>query len=410
MRIAFLTPQYPKVSHTFIRREIRALEERGHSVLRISIRKPEAGMTVDAADEVERTRTIFCLAAGPRRLLGAVARTCLQRPFASLAVLGRALRSGFRSERGLVVHLAYWIEACFVRSLLQDERVEHLHVHFGTNAAMVALFVRALGGPPFSMTVHGPDEIDSPIGHRLKEKIEASAFTVGISHYTVAQLRRWVEPRHWSKIHVVRCSIDERFLEDAVPVDGGSRTFLCIGRLCPQKGQLTLIEAFAAVARELPEAKLVLAGDGEMRPEVEAAIRRFDLGRAVEITGWVDEASVRERLRSCRVMVLASFAEGLPVVLMEALAMRRPVISTYIAGIPELVRPGENGWLVPASDVESLANAMREALACPAAVLAEMADRGTELVRQRHHWSIEAQRLERLILDAGGQAGQGTGR
>ena len=104
-------------------------------------------------------------------------------------------------------------------------------------------------------------------------------------------------------------------------------------------------------------------------------------------------------------MVLASFAEGLPVVLMEALAMRRPVISTFIAGIPELVRPGENGWLVPASDVDSLACAMREALECPSGALAEMADRGAELVRRQHHPSIEAERLERLILDSAREAG-----
>ena len=400
MRLAYLTPQYPKVSHTFIRREIQALEARGHSVLRISIRRPDGSLTVDAADEAERARTIFCLAAGPRRLLGAVASTCLRRPLRSLGALRRALGMGMSSERGLVAHLAYWVEACFVLSLLARERVEHLHVHFGTNAATVALFVRAMGGPSFSMTVHGPDEIDSPIGHRLREKIEASAFTVGISHYTVAQLRRWVSPELWSKLHVVRCSVDEVFLSDSVPVNGASRTFLCIGRLCAQKGQLTLIEAFAAVARDVPDAKLVLAGDGEMRPEVEQAIRRWNLDDAVEITGWLDEANIRARLRACRVMVLASFAEGLPVVLMEALAMRRPVISTFIAGIPELVRLGENGWLVPASDVESLANAMRQALACPSGVLAEMADRGAERVRRQHHPAIEAERLERLILES----------
>lgn len=410
MRIAYLTPQYPKVSHTFIRREIQALEERGHVVVRISIRQPESSMTVDAADEAERARTIFCLAAGPLRLLGAVAGISLRRPLASLAVLGRALSMGLRSERGLIAHLAYWVEACFVLALLEDEGIEHLHVHFGTNAATVALFVRALGGPPFSMTVHGPDEIDSPHGHRLAEKIAASAFTVGISHYTVAQLRRWVAPELWSKLQVVRCSIDEQFLDDGRPVNGASRMFLCIGRLCAQKGQLTLIEAFAAVARDVPDAKLVLAGDGEMRPEVEAAIRRLKLGESVEITGWLDEANVRARLQACRVMVLASFAEGLPVVLMEALAMRRPVISTYIAGIPELVRPGENGWLVPASDVESLANAMRQALESSSGELAEMADRGAELVRRQHHPSIEAQRLERLILESARAPGPGTRR
>jgi glycosyltransferase involved in cell wall biosynthesis len=397
MRLAYLTPQYPKVSHTFIRREIHALEKRGHAVLRISIRKPAASMTVDPADEAERERTIFCLAAGPQALLAAVARALVRAPGASLASLAEVLRMGLGPERGVLAKLAYWVEACFVLSVLRRERIEHLHVHFGTNAATVALLVRRLGGPPFSMTVHGPDEIDAPRSHALREKVEASSFTVGISHYTVAQLRRWARTEDWPKLHVVRCSVDEAFFREAVPVEPASQTLLCIGRLCPQKGQVLLVAAFAALLREHPGARLVLAGDGEMRPEVEAAIRRFGVEDAVEITGWIDEAQVRGRLRACRALVLASFAEGLPVVLMEALAMHRPVISTFVAGIPELVRPGENGWLVPASDADALTEAMGRALRLPGAALAEMGARGAERVRELHDPASAAARLERLI-------------
>jgi glycosyltransferase involved in cell wall biosynthesis len=397
MRLAYLTPQYPKVSHTFIRREIHALEKRGHVVLRISIRKPAAGMTVDPADEAERERTVFCLAAGPKALLAAVAQALLRAPGAGLASLAEVLRMGLGPDRGVLAKLAYWVEACFVLSVLRRERIEHVHVHFGTNAATVALLVRRLGGPPFSMTVHGPDEIDAPRSHALREKVEASSFTVGISHYTVAQLRRWARPEDWPKLHVVRCSVDEAFFREAVPVDPASQTLLCIGRLCAQKGQVLLVAAFASVLREHPGARLVLAGDGEMRPEVESAIRRSGLEHAIEITGWIDEARVRERLRACRAMVLASFAEGLPVVLMEALAMRRPVISTFVAGIPELVRPGENGWLVPASDADALAEAMGRALRLPGAALAEMGARGAERVRELHDPASAAARLERLI-------------
>lgn len=192
MRLAYLTPQYPKVSHTFIRREILALEAAGHEVVRISIRKPDATMTVDAADTEERGKTVFCLAAGPGALAGSVLENVAKRPVATLRTLVHALGLGLSGGRGLVAHIAYWVEACFVRRLLEAERVEHLHVHFGTNAATVALLVRELDGPPFSVTVHGPDEIDAPAAHQLAAKIHAAKFIAGISHYTVAQLRRWV--------------------------------------------------------------------------------------------------------------------------------------------------------------------------------------------------------------------------
>jgi len=397
MRLAYLTPLYPKVSHTFIRREIRALEERGHSVLRVSIRRAEAALTVDPADEEERRRTVFCLGAGPLALLRAVAATLLVAPLACLAALAHSLRLARTSRRGVVAHVAYWVEACFIAGLLRRERIEHVHVHFGTNAATVALLIRRLGGPPFSMTVHGPDEIDDPIGHAIADKVAASRFTIGISHYTVAQLRRWSAPEHWSKLHVVHCSVDDAFLADARPVDAGSRALVCVGRLCPQKGQLTLVEAFAEVARRIPDARLVLAGDGELRDAVEARIRELDLRERVTITGWIDEAAVRRQLGLARALVLPSFAEGLPVVLMEALAMHRPVVSTYIAGIPELVIPGENGWLVPASDVDALRDAMLEVLSTDPAKLSEMGARGALRVRERHYATHEAGRLEKLL-------------
>jgi glycosyltransferase involved in cell wall biosynthesis len=397
MRLAYLTPQYPKVSHTFVRREIHALEAAGHDVLRISIRRPDGELTVDPADRAEREKTVFCLAAGPARLAAAVAATALRRPGPALRTLGRALRLGLAGGRGPIAHLAYWVEACFVLGRLEAHGSEHVHVHFGTNAATVAWLVRDLGGPPFSMTVHGPDEIDAPLAHRLGDKIRASRFTVAISHYTSAQLRRWVPPSEWSKLHVVRCSVDEGFLDAATPVPETSRTLLCVGRLCPQKGQLVLLEAFAAVADRHPDARLVLAGDGEMRADVEAAIARLGLGARVEITGWIDEAAVRGHLAACRALVLPSFAEGLPVVIMEALAAGRPVLSTWVAGIPELVRPGENGWLVPAADREGLAVALEAVLTTPAERLTEMGERGARAVRERHHAATEAGRLAALF-------------
>lgn len=396
MRIAYLTTQYPKASHTFVRRELQELERRGHFVSRIAIRRPDARV-IDPADVEEDGRTLHCLAQPRGRLLGATARVAATRPGAFVAALGTALQMARTSPRGFVRHVAYLVEACFVLEHLLADRIEHVHVHFGSNSAAVARLVRRLGGPPYSMTVHGPDEFDSPIGYSLAGKIEDAAFVVAVSSYGAAQLRRWVEPAHWPKIHVVRCAVDERFLEPGPPVHEESELLLCIGRLSAQKGQILLVDAVAELVKEGFAGRLVLAGDGELRPTLEERIAHHGLADHVEITGWVDEERVRALLRDCRCLVLPSFAEGLPVVLMEALAMARPVVSTYVAGIPELVRPRENGWLVPAGDPAALAGALREVLRTPAAVLDRMGRAGRERVRERHRLVTEVDALEALL-------------
>lgn len=401
MKLAYLTTQYPKASHTFIRRELQALERRGHEVVRIAIRRPEARV-VDPADLEEDARTFHCLAQPSKRLLKATLREAVRAPLAFLAALRRTLAMGRTSHRGLLRHIAYLAEACLVLEHLRDQQVEHVHVHFGSNAAAVARLVRRLGGPRYSMTVHGPDEFDSPVGYSLAGKIEDAAFVVGVCSFGSAQLRRWVDPAHWPKIHVVRCAVDERFLGPVEPIAENADELLCIGRLSAQKGQVVLVDAMAELVKEGFAGRLVLAGDGELRGAIERRIAEHGLGHRVEITGWVDEARVRALLARCRCVVLPSFAEGLPVVLMEALASARPVISTYVAGIPELVQPGENGWLVPAGDTAALTHAMREAVRAPAAVLDRLGRAGRERVRELHHLDTEVARLEALLQGARG--------
>lgn len=397
MRIAYLTTQYPKISHTFIRRELRELETLGHEVLRLAIRRAESAV-VDPADIEEGRRTVHCLSQRWHRLLVGGLRTAILRPRSFLHAAKMALHMGRRSERGVLRHLAYVAEAAFLCDVLRRHRIEHLHVHFGTNATAVARLIRAMGGPTYSFTLHGPDEFDAPRSFQLAEKQADAAFTVAITDYCSAQLRRWADPVHWPRIHVVHCGVGDAFAGQAEPVDPDSLTFVCVGRLCPQKGQLLLVEAMGRLHEKGLRPRLVLAGDGEMRAEVEGRIGELGLSDWVEVTGWVNERQVREHLRAARAFVLPSFAEGLPVVIMEAMALGRPVISTYVAGIPELVRPGETGWLVPAGNVELLAEAMAEAYEAHADCLTQMGRRGAALVEVRHNTRTETQRLEALFL------------
>jgi colanic acid/amylovoran biosynthesis glycosyltransferase len=399
MAIAYLVNQHPRFSQSFIRREILALEAAGIPIQRFSIRSGDADV-VDPADQREAaiTRVVLKGGIGGMLRLGlAVARTAVSHPIGLWQGLKLAIESGKRSDRGLPVHLIYWAEACVLLHWFRAAQIHHVHVHFGTNSTLVAMLCRAMGGPGYSFTVHGPEEFDRMVGIALGEKIRRSAFVVGISSFGRSQLYRWCEAEHWPKIHIVHCGVDQQYLKPAnYPIDAAPN-LVCVGRLCEQKGQLLLVEAARELARSGLPFQLTLVGDGPLRAPLEQRIAEYGLTQQVIITGVATGAQVQQHLLHSRAFVLPSFGEGLPVAIMEALALQRPVISTYIAGIPELVRPGVNGWLVPAGSVSDLAAAMREALTAPVEQLEAMGQAGALAVAQHHDITQEAQKLARLF-------------
>ena len=185
---------------------------------------------------------------------------------------------------------------------------------------MTALLCREMGGPPFSFTAHGPEEFDKALGLGLDEKIRRAAFVVAISEHGRSQLCRWVPYEEWSKIQVIRCGLDPMFL-DAQPVPvPKARHLVCVGRLAEQKGLPTLIEAAGRLRAEGVDFTLTLVGDGPLRGELERLIARHYLAGHVCLVGWQSNAAVRDLIQTCRATVLPSFAEGLPVVIMESLA------------------------------------------------------------------------------------------
>jgi colanic acid/amylovoran biosynthesis glycosyltransferase len=396
MRIAYLINQYPKISHTFIRREIRAQERQGIDVTRIAIRGWDADV-LDEDDKSEQLKTRYVLRDGAASLLIAAFAMALSHPVQFYQGLGLAFRMSRSSDRPLLLHLAYLAEACRIQRWLTQGRIEHLHAHFGTNSAEVAMLTHALGGPPWSFTVHGPEEFDKPQAIGLPEKIRRCAFVIAISSFGRSQLFRLVEHSLWPKIHVVRCGLDRAFHQNAASPSPITRNFVCVGRLCEQKGQLLLIDAARRLVERGEQFSLTLAGDGELRPDLERLIDKYNLRNNVRITGWLSSEQVRTELISARALVLPSFAEGLPVVIMEAMAVKRPVISTFVAGIPELVKHGQNGWLVPAGDVDELADAMQECLATPPEVLERMGAAGFQAVAAHHDVDKEAALLADLF-------------
>jgi glycosyltransferase involved in cell wall biosynthesis len=398
LRLAYLTNKYPAVSHTFIRREILELERRGHHVVRVAIRSA-GGVLVDAADQREQHLTLHVLELPRLRLAAGVLRTLLTAPLAALRGLAQARALQRASDRGWLRHLAYWIEALFLLQHFARERIQHVHVHFGTNPAAVALLVHTMGGPGYSLTVHGPDEFDAPGPLALSAKVAEASFAVAISDFGAAQLKRWARLEDWSKVQVVRCTVGEAFLALEAPNTPGEG-FVCVGRLSAQKGHFVLVEALRILRERGLAPRLVFAGDGELRGDLERAAAAAGVASQIEITGWIDERQVRERIRASRALVLASFAEGLPMVLMESFAVGRPVVATRIAGVPELVEDGVNGWLVTAGRADLMADALERCMRATPDELALFASRGKAAVRERHETQTEGAKLEALLLRA----------
>ena len=390
--LGYLINVYPMASLTFIRREIAAIEAEGRPVRRYALRAWDTEL-VDPEDHAEAARTRRVLDAGLPRLALAMIATALARPSRFVRAFASAWRLGGVSALGRVMHLVYLAEACLLRRWMEQDGITHLHAHFGSNSTDVALLSRLLGGPPYSFTVHGPEEFDKPISLSLGEKIEHAAFAVAISSFGRSQLWRWAGPGDWGKIHVVHCGVDPLYLDTPPSPPASSPRLINIGRLTGQKGQLLLVEAAALLRDRGRDFEIIVIGGGTLRQALEDRIRDLGLGSRVKLVGWKTGDEVVRELLDSRGMVLPSFAEGLPVVLMEALALRRPAISTYIAGIPELVRPGETGWLVPAGDSEKLADAIAQLLDAPLDQLERMGAEGARSVAREHDVRIEARKL-----------------
>lgn len=393
MNLAYILNTYPQPSHSFIRRELRALERGGAKITRLAMRRSDMAL-VDPGDREEAAQTEYVLDRGALRLFGSMILQALRAPLAFTRALRLAIRCGRVSDRGVLRHLVYLAEAAQVVRRCRQAGVDHMHAHFGTNAACVAMLAHALGGPGYSFTVHGPEEFDAPRDLSLGLKLDRAAFAVGVSEFGRSQLKRWAGFATWPRLKVVHCGIEPAvFPIDPAPIPTDPLRLVSIGRFAEQKGQMVLINAMAELRETHPGIHLSLVGDGEMRGALEAEISRSGLEGSVTLTGWLDEASVRSEITAAHALVMPSFAEGLPMVVMETMACARPVIATYIAGIPELVQPGRTGWLVPAGDVSALVGAVAELAGTPPETLAEIGRAGRVRVLERHDSDVEARKL-----------------
>ena len=399
MKLAYLLNSYPMTSTTFIRREIAAIEKAGMPVKRFAVRHWSERL-VDPQDMSERCRTEYLLTGQGGRLVGGMARYALFHPrgfgeaFEAAGDMHRAAGGGF------VRHSAYLAQAIRLKTRCAQLGIDHVHAHFSTNAATVAMLCRRLGGPRYSFTVHGPDELEELATNSVADKAGHAAFIIAISAYCRDRLLAYLPEHLADRVRVLPCGVDLADYPAEPSPPPMSARLLSVGRLCPQKGQVEIPAAVATVVRDHPGLSVVLIGDGESRAAIEREITGTGTGGRVKLLGWRTNAEVRRRIGETRALLLPSHAEGLPIVIMEAFAMGRPVITTRIAGIPELVDE-KCGWLVEPGDARGLAAAIASAMAATKAALAKMGREGRKRVVARHDIDRIAPELIRLFERAG---------
>jgi len=397
MIIAYITGQYARASDTFIRNEVIGLRRLGHQVHTFSIRRDPASKGLDAEVLQEQANTTYVLEQGVFSLLSALSWAAATRPRALLQAARLAWDTRAEGLKAAVMQFVYLIEAAYVARDLRRHQVQILHNHIAENSATVAMLAACIANVPFSMTVHGPGIFFHPHRWALGTKVAKSAFTAAITHFCRSQCMLFSDPQHWPRIHVVRCTTSLAFeARDPTPAKSAAG-FLFVGRLCAEKGLLVLIDALIMARTSGHDVRLSVIGDGPLKQQCQQRLQQAGCAEAVQWLGWRSSQDIIQALDACRALVLPSFAEGLPVAIMESFMMGRPVITTQIAGIPELVSHGVNGWLVAPGCVSSLAQALGDAWQMPDTQLTNMGTSARRAVMKAHHHETELKKLEQLL-------------
>jgi glycosyltransferase involved in cell wall biosynthesis len=398
VRMAYLISRYPAVSHTFILRELRQLREAGFDIRSASVNPPDRELADMTPDEVEETGSTYYLKRHGLQgaLLGHLWGWCHPRAYWRGLKAGLGF-GGWDLKRSLF-GLFYFTEALMLARWLEQQRLQHLHVHFATAAANIVLILKQMVPMTLSLTIHGPDEFYDVAGEKLLDKIEAADFLVCISRFARSQLMKLSPASAWSKFEVCPLGVDVAHYNPQ-PTVASDRPFtvLCVGRLTPAKGQHLLLEACASLRDWGHVLRLVMVGTGPDEASLRASAEALGIQELVTFTGAQNQDQVRAWYRDSDVFALPSFAEGVPVVLMEAMASGVPCLTTRITGIPELIRDGIDGLLVTPSDVQELADSLA-LLKDDAKLRRELGEAGRHRVAQAYNLPHNVARLGEIFL------------
>jgi len=365
MTLAFLNSEYPSLSHTFIEREVRALRERGVEIRTYSVRPANAAGRMGNSHQSAAEETVV-LRAGPATLLKDFVLGGLASPVGIVRALAASQRIsppglGYRCR-----HVAYVIQGIRLARRLVAEGIEHVHVHMANNGAAIAMMACKFDKRiQYSVSIHGSAEFFHVDTWTLTRKVEGAVFVRCISNFCKAQVMHWAAPASWERLHIVRCGIDPEVFRPRPLRQPGPLRLLTVGRLHPIKGYTLLMEACKQLAAEGVRFELSMVGNGPLMEALKEAICSRGLTDRVRLIGPLPQEEIQQHYDRADVMVVSSFMEGVPVVLMEAMAKELGVIATRVGGIPELVEHDVNGLLVDAGSAESLADAIRVYAANP---------------------------------------------
>ncbi|MEO1432553.1 MAG: glycosyltransferase family 4 protein [Cyanobacteria bacterium J06632_19] len=361
MRIAYLTGEYPRATDTFIQREVANLRSMGADVHTFSIRRTGDEHIVGQEQKIERDRTFYILPPNIINLALAHLNLLFTFPGKYLESIRLAWSTSQPGLRGAFYQLFYFLEAGIVANQIKRRQIEHIHNHIAEASGTVAMLAAKMGDFSYSFTLHGPYIFFKPYQWRLDEKIKRALFVSCISNYARSQGMIFAPMEMWDKMHIIHCGVDPS-LFDVVSHQHQGTKLLYVGRLAAAKGLPILLESLAIVKKQHPQIVLTVVGDGSDRKELEQMTFKLGLSQNVDFVGYKSQAEVREYFQKTDVFVMSSFAEGIPVVLMEGMAAGVPVVATQIAGISELVEDSINGYLVPPGDSKVLAERIGDLL------------------------------------------------
>jgi colanic acid/amylovoran biosynthesis glycosyltransferase len=357
IRMAYLVGQYPAINHTFVLREVRQLRGLNFDLHVASILKSDRPPQKLTPEEQEELRlTTYVKPSNPLAALAPHLRTLFTRPAGYLKGLSYTLGICLSAPKSSPSSLLYFVEAVILGRWMEQQKITHVHSHFTSSVCLIA---RRIFPITMSVTIHGPEEFNDPAAFRLAEKVRAASFICAISNFARSQLMRYSENGEWDKIEVSPLGVDpgvfapRPFRESPSPFE-----IICVGRLAPVKAQHILVEAIDVLVKQGRDVRLRIVGDGSDRAQLERSVETRALGGHVRFEGWLNQDRVLELYREADIFALASFAEGVPVVLMEAMAMEIPCVATHVNGIPELIRDGIDGLLVSPSDAGELAHGL----------------------------------------------------
>ncbi|MGH7202007.1 MAG: glycosyltransferase, partial [Planctomycetaceae bacterium] len=365
-KAAYLMSRFPKLTETFVLNEMQAVEREGWEVVICPLQRERTSvMHPDAEPYVRRAWFTPLLS---WRFLGSHLRYLRRKPRVYLSTLWTLLRANFGSLRYFAGAVAFFPKAVHLARLLERGVVEHVHAHFASHPAMAALVIHRLTDIPFSFTAHGSDLHRDR--HMLREKVAEASAVVAISRYNRNVILDECGEKYAGKVVVIHCGVDVSVFQPRsgpTPFDRGDGPLnvLCIGSLHEVKGQTHLIDACRRLRERGVEFTCHLVGDGPDRKRLQWQIERAGLTERVHLHGGQPREQVRRRLQSADVLAAPSVPsrdgrrEGIPVVLMEAMASGVPVVASDLSGIPELAEHGTTGLLIPPGDSAALTDALR---------------------------------------------------